>query len=663
MKKSLSKRIAFLVSILVLVVSGSIGLLGIMQSSSAMTNNANETLSNATRDGVKIIEATIAKDLAVLEELANRQSTQGMDWKTQKEHLELDIARVGFLEIGVVELDGIAHYISNDSTADLAERDYIKKALKGESNISDVLISKVTNQAVVMLATPIEANNKIVGALIARRDGTVLSDITGNLGFGENGYAFLLGSDGTIYAHEDKEFVMEQKNIFNEGDTKELGDAIAKLGLGNKGTINYKFSGNKRIMGIETMDTTDWILAVGTYESDILGGLSRLRIILFIGVAIFMILGVIVAFYFGNSISKPIIKYSKVIERLADYDLRFDEDSNITKYLERTDEIGIIGNSLITMQNNLIDLISGINNIAQQVASSSEELTATSEQSAVASEEVAKAIEDIAQGAAEQAKETERGAMTIGELEKQIQENIQGVINLNNAAEKIHVLKDEGIEIVKELVEKTKNSSEASGSIYDIILNTNESTRKIEKASEMIKSIADQTNLLALNATIEAARAGEAGRGFAVVADEIRTLAEQSNNFTSEIDIIIKELAGKTGNAVIQMKEVGEIVASQTNSVSITNNKFEGIATSVEEVRELVHLIGEINRKMEGERDQVIEVIQYLSSISEENAAGTQEASASVEEQTASMGEIANASEALAQLANEMQESVSKFRY
>lgn len=45
-------------------------------------------------------------------------------------------------------------------------------------------------------------------------------------------------------------------------------------------------------------------------------------------------------------------------------------------------------------------------------------------------------------------------------------------------------------------------NNKAAKDVHDSIINTNGSAEKIEKASQMIKSIADQTNLLALNAAI-----------------------------------------------------------------------------------------------------------------------------------------------------------------
>ncbi len=667
MKLNLSRRIALLIGCLILIVAAGLGFTGIKFSSDAILEQTKEALSMSAEDGAKLIEARISKDLSILQEVANRARTQTMDWEIQRESLMSDVSRLGYLEMGIVTPDGIVHHISTGDMTEVGDRDYAKKAFRGEANISDLLISRSTNEAIFMLAAPIKVDNKVVGVLIGMKDGTVLSEITDEMGFGKNGYAFILGTDGTLYAHNNKDYVMGQRNILTDietdGDMKNVGLAFRELGMGNKGIVNYEFLGSKRYMGVEPMPSTGWILCVGALESDVLEGLNILKISVLIGSAVFLVLGLLIATFLGSSISRPIVEYSNIIEKLSDYDLRFDESSKALKYLKRKDEIGNIGNSLVTMQKNLVELIKKISDISQQVASSSEELTATSQQSATAADEVARAIEDIAKGASDQAKDTENGAINIEELGIQIEKNKQDVSNLVNAANKINELKNEGLNIIKNLVKKTKESEDAAGRIYEIIINTNESAEKIENASEMIKSIAGQTNLLALNAAIEAARAGEAGRGFAVVAQEIRKLAEESNKFTEEIAKVIQELSEKTGIAVNTIRDVGVIVQSQAESVKNTNVKFEGIANAIEDMKGLIAAINESEYLMETKKDEVIQVIQNLSAISEENAAGTEEASASVEEQTASIEEIANASEALAQLADEMLESIIRFKY
>jgi len=667
MKLNLSKRIALLVSIIVLIVSIGLGLSAWMVSSKVVIRQTEEALLELAAEGVKHIESVINRDLSILQELANRERTQTMDWKIQHESLKPDIVRLGYLDIAIVTPDGKAHYILSGEVADLGDRNYVEKAFQGEANISNVLVSRVTNEVVIMYAVPITVNNKIEGVLVARRDGTALNEITDKMGFGENGYAYIMGIDGTIYAHPDRENVLNQRNVLGDietnGEFKNWGLALEKLGVGNQGVINYEFLNTKRYIGISPMANTGWMVGVGAQESDVLSGLNKLRNIIAIGAIIFLVLGLLAAVILGMSISKPIVDLSNIIEDISNYNLSMTQDSKVLKYLKRKDEIGDISNSLLVMHKNLLSLIQDISNASEQVAASSEELTATSQQSATASDEIAKVIEEIAEGASDQANNTQEGALNIDQLSKLMGKNQQELQDINHAADEIEGLKNEGLKIVGKLVSKTKESNDASNTIYDIITNTNKSAEKIENASEMIKSIAEQTNLLALNAAIEAARAGEAGNGFAVVAEEIRKLAEESNRFTEEIVQIIQDLLQKTSYAVSTMENIKAVIKSQAESVEMTNERFEGIANSIEKMGNLIVLINESGIEMQSKRDEIIGVIQNLSAISEENAAGTQEASASVEEQTASMEEIAAASEVLAQLANQMQESVAKFKF
>lgn len=329
--------------------------------------------------------------------------------------------------------------------------------------------------------------------------------------------------------------------------------------------------------------------------------------------------------------------------------------------VSKNDEFGEISESVHIMQNSVKDILRNVIGAAEQLAASAQQLTATSQESATAAEEVAKVIEEIAHGASDQSRETEQGVLDISVLGDLVMDNKSDIDNLTNITQDVDHLKEEGLEILKELVEKSNVNGQAAQEIQTIIINTNESAEKIATASEMINSIADQTNLLALNAAIEAARAGEAGRGFAVVADEIRKLAEQSNEFSNEISNIVTDLTNQTSTAVNTMEEVGEIVSSQNESVNMTNNKFDGIAQALEQMTKIINHINELSDEMANKKEAIMVTIEGLSAISQQNAAGTEEASASVEEQTSSTEEIAHSSEALAKIAVELNEQVSKF--
>ncbi len=398
---------------------------------------------------------------------------------------------------------------------------------------------------------------------------------------------------------------------------------------------------------------------IGYSVQDVQDAISKNRMmILLIGLGIILVLGTVL--YVTTTKVLNFIKNLKgQVAYMAEGDFSHDIDE---KLLKSNDEIGDIAEAIGDMQISMKHIVSQVMDKSSQVAASSEELTATSQQAASASEEVARTIEEIANGASSQAKDTENTAENVNTMGGLMEQDGKYLEELNQAANLIEKEKEEGFKILNVLINKTNESTKSSKEVYEIIMSNNESAEKIDTASTMIQSIADQTNLLALNAAIEAARAGEAGRGFSVVAEEIRKLAEQSNNFTSDIKEVINELKSKSQSAVDTMNIVQNIIMDQTSSVKDTEGKFESIANAIDSVNDIIEKLNSSSLELMEKKNVIVSLTENLSAVSEQNAAGTQEASASMEEQAATIEEIANSGEALASIAEELQALVAKFR-
>lgn len=663
---NLTKKMSIAIGLLIAVIAIGLGSLAYVFSSRALVRVSEEALVRMTTMGASEVATSLSLRLEVLQEIANRSQLRTPNWDTQRESLAPDIERLGYLDMAVVKLNGEATYVLGENTAQLGDRAYVVKAFAGERNISDVIISRVTNQAVLMYAVPIENSGRISSVLIARRDGNALNELTDAMGFGEKGYAYVVNKNGVTVAHPNRERVMEQFNPIEAAEEdaalKDVARMLTRALEIETGVDEYTYNGNTLYSAFSPIPGTDWILVNVADQKEVLSDLNAMRVALVGSSLLLLVLGILVAFFISKSIATPIKNISNEVMRMASYELSVSEKDYASSYATKKDEVGTIAKAVKTLQTELRALVLDISKEAQSVAASAEELTATSDQSATAADEVAKTIEEIAGGAQEQARETEMGVMTTSKLSDIIRDEITLVAQLKESALKVDRLKVEGFETLSDLLSKTQENEKASSEVHDIIIETSTGADKINQASAMIQSIADQTNLLALNAAIEAARAGEAGRGFAVVADEIRKLAEQSNQFASEITSVIGELLGKIRAAVDTMKKSEEIVSAQKHSMGLTKDKFDGIASAVEQLNQITQTLDDYSGVMVSQKDQMVHMIEQLSAISEENAASTQEASASVEEQTAALAQIAQASEALTKMAEGMQQSIDRFK-
>ncbi|MGA5681159.1 MULTISPECIES: methyl-accepting chemotaxis protein [Bacillus cereus group] len=283
-------------------------------------------------------------------------------------------------------------------------------------------------------------------------------------------------------------------------------------------------------------------------------------------------------------------------------------------------------------------------------------------QTSEATEQITQAIEQVSSGAEIQTKEVEEGATLLEEVTEGIQRVADSSSLVSTASMYTKKKAENGGKLVEQTVNQMQLIHESVSQSDKIIGLLDDKSKQIGAILEVIQHIAEQTNLLALNAAIEAARAGEQGRGFAIVADEVRKLAEQSGQSSTEIGKLVKEIQFDIKETVSSMNQVGAEVQSGLVVANETKQSFAEILKSTNDTVLQIDNMVDVAKQMTVDAKQVSASINEIAATIEENAASVQNIAGSSEEQLASVDEINAAAVHLSQMAEELQEMISKFK-
>ena len=349
-----------------------------------------------------------------------------------------------------------------------------------------------------------------------------------------------------------------------------------------------------------------------------------------------------------------------MVAKLADLD--FTDKDHLQKTMDKKkDETGVMGKAIGVLRTELADAVRNITGQSRELYEAASSMNSNAAQTVESVDQVEKAISEIAQGATSQAQETQTATENVIVMGNMIEEAGKEVESLRENAGAMRDAGNRAMEILEELGKINQNTKEAIGIIYEQTNTTNTSVLKIKEATDMITDIAEETNLLSLNASIEAARAGEQGRGFAVVAGQIQKLAEQSNESARQIADIINLLIADSEKTVSTMEDVKSVIAKQDEHVANTEKAFEDVKDGIDKSIESVRTLTDKTKQLDEARVKVVDVVQNLTAIAEENAASTEETSASASEVGAIMENISDNAKQLNVIADELKESISQF--
>lgn len=199
---------------------------------------------------------------------------------------------------------------------------------------------------------------------------------------------------------------------------------------------------------------------------------------------------------------------------------------------------------------------------------------------------------------------------------------------------------DEGLNTFTDLDDSLSSLQQAFKTVSSTVNSLVSKLESVNTITDSISQIASQTNLLSLNAAIEAARAGEAGKGFSVVAGEVRKLAENSKQAVESITNILDDIKSDIINASKAMETGGVAVDNQQKTLQSTKGSFTNIKSSISEsVKEIDSCIENLT-SASTEKDNILSIMDNVTTISQEHSALTEEIAANMDIQTRSLEEL-----------------------
>ncbi|MBQ9388588.1 MAG: cache domain-containing protein [Synergistaceae bacterium] len=395
----------------------------------------------------------------------------------------------------------------------------------------------------------------------------------------------------------------------------------------------------------------------GKPATQIQQGVMKIYIlILSISAALILFFGII-ALIVAKKVSEPLKEVTARIETLLDVSIE-DEIETDSRIYETSQLITAAGKISTVLRNTVIKIQQAAYSLTDTVKSTADMAGEASNSAS----QISEAVKSLAKSAVLIAESVHGISNNIGEMDTVTAQAVGNVENLSNSSRSMDSANASAHGKIDEAAKSSLDSFGAIDTIAVKVHDTNEAIEKINEAVDIISDIASQTNLLSLNASIEAAKAGEAGKGFGVVAGEIKKLAERSDESAEQIREIVAEVEALSGECVEAAEAMRKIISDEREQLVSAQEKFRELDGEIRTSLEEIDSVSAITSRLEGIKNTIQQAVNSLAEISEETSATNEEVAASIGDIAANVKKVADDTETMNKLADDLTEAVSHFK-
>ena len=335
-------------------------------------------------------------------------------------------------------------------------------------------------------------------------------------------------------------------------------------------------------------------------------------------VIIGLLVGVIAMLFGYRTVVKPLDAIADNLDKIG----RGDGNLNVKLSEKGAKELRKLSIGFNVFVNKIKHTVIGVNDAAKNLCSQTDKLVVISDTTRTVINE--------------QTTDTELVVEAIDQLAISTSDIAESAAHAADAAKDADAFSESGKHEVYAMIQAIRSQVEQLNNTNTVMDKLSHDSKRIGEVLSVINDIAEQTNLLALNAAIEAARAGEKGRGFAVVADEVRTLASNTQQATTTIQNVIKELQSASKEAessvaytlkiaeqgVIQAEKADDILKKITDAIGTINSVNMQVAAATQQqavitqsIKENIYSVSGKSIKTSQSFDEINESIEVIIAV------------------------------------------------